>query len=261
MGTEFSYVTVNMFEILKGGLEKTGFKDASQDLLEIRSVKDLEEVEILRDSLEISERGIRAAIELVQPGMTEVEVAAEVERIMRKAGSNRTAFESVIASGLRSGHKLASAKQKRINTNEFVVLNVSAIYNGYCSDVARTIYTGKPGEKHKKVFEVSKKALAKAIEEIKPGTTSDDVTASVRAFLKSTPVEDIIGISGHGIGLELYEYPRISEDEVHLIKPGMVICVKVETSILEVGGLRMEETVVVTEDGLEVLNKLPLETV
>jgi Xaa-Pro aminopeptidase len=261
IGIEFSQVTVSSFEALKANLEKTGFKDISDDILEVRSVKDYEEVETIRDSLEISERGIRTAIELIQPGITELEVAAEVERTMRKAGSRRTAFDSVIASGTRSGYKLASARQKKIDLNEFVAIHVSAVYNEYCSEVARTIYTGKPEEKHKKIFELSKRTLTKAIEQIRPGITSEDIVIQVRSFVKNLPAEGIIEVSGHGIGLDLYEYPRILEDEIRLIKPGMVVCVKVETSIRDVGGLRIEETVLVTDDGQEVLNKLPIETV
>jgi Xaa-Pro aminopeptidase len=261
IGIEFSHITVSSFEALKGRLEKTGFKDVSDDILEVRSVKDYEEVETLRDSLEITERGIRTAIELIQPGITELEVAAEVERTMRKAGSRRTVFDSVIASGPRSGQKVASAKQKKIDLNEFVAIDVSAIYNEYCSEVARTIYTGKPGEKHKKVFELSKRTLAKAIEQIRPGITSEEIVTPIKNFVKNLLMEGDIEVSGHGIGLELYEYPKILEEEIRLIKPGMVICVKVETSIREVGGLRIEETVLVTDDGQEVLNKLPIETV
>nr|MDO8135875.1 Xaa-Pro peptidase family protein [Candidatus Njordarchaeum guaymaensis] len=262
IGMEFSHVTVSTFEMLRRRLDKTGFKDVSEILLETRSVKDYEETEMLRDSLEISERGIRTGIELIQPGITELEVAAEVERTMRKAGSKRTAFDSVIASGLRSGQRLTSAKQKRIDADELVVMNVSAIHNEYCSDVARTIYTGKPGEKHKKFFELSKKTLSKAIEQITPGTTSGEIVSSVRHFLRTLSVgENTMDISGYGIGLELYEYPRIFEDEVHLIKPGMVICVKVGMLIREVGGIRIGETILVTDEGKEVLNKLPVDTI
>jgi Xaa-Pro aminopeptidase len=261
IGIEFSQITVSFFEALRASLEKTGFKDISGDILEVRSVKDYEEIETIRDSLEISERGIRTAIELIQPGITELEVAAEVERTMRKAGSRGTAFDSVIASGPRSGDKLASAKQKKIDMNEFVAIDVSAIYNEYRSEVARTIYTGKPEEKHKRIFELSKRTLTKTIEQIRPGITSEEIVIPVRSFVKDLAAEGSIEVSGHGIGLDLYEYPRILENEIRIIKPGMVICVKVETSIRDIGGLRIEETVLVTDDGQEVLNKLPIETV
>jgi Xaa-Pro aminopeptidase len=261
IGIEFSHLSVSTFEILRSHLEKTGFKDVSEDLLDIRSVKDYEEVETLRDSLEITERGIRTAIELIQPGVTELEVAAEVERTMRKAGSKRTAFDSMIASGLRSGQKVTSAKERKIDSDEFVAIDVSAIYNEYCSDVARTIYTGKPTERHKKAFELSKKALTKAIEQIRPGATSSDIVASIKSFLKNLPAESSIDVTGHGIGLELYEWPRIFENEVRLIKPGMVICVKVQNLMRDIGGIKLEETVLVNDFAQEVLNRLPVETI
>jgi Xaa-Pro aminopeptidase len=261
IGIEYSHISVSTFETLKSNLEKTGFKDISEDLLDIRSVKDYEEVETLRDSLEVTERGIRTAIELVQPGVTELEVAAEVERTMRKAGSKRTAFDSIIASGRRSGQKLTSAKQRKIDADEFVAIDVSAIYNEYCSDVARTIYTGKPTEKHKKIFELSKRALSKAVEQIRPGTTSNEIVTSMKTILKGSSAEESIDITGHGIGLELYEWPRIFEGEVRLVKPGMVICIKVDTSIPEIGGIKLGETVLVTDYAQEVLNRLPVETI
>jgi Xaa-Pro dipeptidase len=262
IGLEFSYVSVSTFETLRRRLDKTGFKDASEILLATRSVKDYEEIETLRDSLEISEKGIRTAIELIQPGITEIEVAAEVERIMRKSGSKRTGFDSVIASGPRNGRELASAKQKRIDTGELVAINVSAIRNEYYSDVARTIYTGKPGEKHKKFFELTKKALSKMIEQITPGTTSSEIIGSFTHFLRTLSLGDnTLSISGNGIGLELCEYPRIFRDEVHLVKPSMVICVRVGSSIREIGGIRIGETILVTDEGKEVLNKLPIDTI
>jgi Xaa-Pro aminopeptidase len=248
--------------MLRRRLDKTGFKDSSGILLETRSVKDYEETEKLRESLEISEKGIRTAIELIQPGITEIEVAAEVERTMRRSGSKKTAFDTVIASGLRSGQKLTSAHQKRIEAGELVVMNVSAIRNEYCSDVARTIYTGKPGEKHKKFFELSKNVLAKAIDQITPGATSTTIANSISHYLGTLVAgETTLDIQAYGIGLEPQEYPRIFEDEVHLIKPSMIICAKVGCSIPEVGGLRMAETVLVTDDGKEVLNKLPIDTI
>ena len=261
IGIEFSHLSVSTFETLRSHLEKTGFKDVSEDLLDIRSVKDYEEVETLRDSLEIAERGIRTAIELIQPGITEIEVAAEVERTMRRAGSKRTAFDSMIASGLRSGQKLTSARQKKIDSDEFVAIDVSAIYNEYCSDVARTIYTGKPTERHKKSFELTRKVLAKTIEQIRPGATSSDIVVSTRNLMKNLSAEPGVDVTSHGIGLELYEWPRVFENEVRLIKPGMVICIKVQNLIHDTGGIKLEETVLVTDVAQEVMNKLPVETI
>jgi Xaa-Pro aminopeptidase len=261
IGIEFSHLSVSTFETLRSHLEKTGFKDVSEDLLDIRSVKDYEEVETLRDSLEITERGIRTAIELIQPGITELEVAAEVERTMRKAGSKRTAFDSMIASGLRSGQKLTSAKQKKIDSEEFVAIDVSAIYNEYCSDVARTIYTGKPTERHKKAFELTKKALTRTIEQLRPGATSSEVVTSTKNLLKNLSAESGLDVTGHGIGLELYEWPRVFENEVRLIKPGMVICIKVQNLIHDTGGIKLEETVLITDYAQEVMNRLPVETI
>jgi Xaa-Pro aminopeptidase len=141
-------------------------------------------------------------------------------------------------------------------------MNVSAVRNEYCSDVARTIYTGKPGDKHKKFFELSKKILSTAIEQITPGATSSAIASSVRHFTRTLSAgESTMDISGYGVGLELYEYPRIFEDEVHLIKPSMVICVKVGCPIQGVGGLKMGETILVTDESREVLNKLPVDTI
>jgi Xaa-Pro aminopeptidase len=261
IGIEFSHLSVSTFETLRSRLEKTGFKDISEDLLDIRSVKDYEEVETLRDSLEITERGIRTAIELIQPGITELEVAAEVERTMRRAGSKRTAFDSMIASGLRSGQKLTSARQKEIDSDEFVAIDVSAIYNEYCSDVARTIYTGRPSERHKKAFELTKRVLTKTIEQMRPGATSSDIVASTKGLLKTLGAEADVDVTGHGIGLELYEWPRVFENEVRLIKPGMVLCVKVQNLIHDIGGIKLEETVLVTDFAQEVMNRLPVETI
>ncbi|MGQ9721778.1 MAG: M24 family metallopeptidase [Candidatus Jordarchaeum sp.] len=261
IGVELSNLPAFTFENLKKKMPKIGFKDISRNVWEMRMYKDLMEIENIQKALEIAEKGLRTAIEIISPGTTEIQVAVEVESALRKAGSQRALFESVVVSGSKSAYPYAIAGNKKIEENELVLINIAASYNEYCADVARTIFTGSPHKKHKEIFEVVKQALNNALQYSKPGVALGQLDLVARKVIKEKGYEPFfIHPIGHGIGLDQYEPPIISLNNTEIIREGLILSLEPAIYIPEFGGLKIEETVLITEDGHQVLNKLPIET-
>jgi len=261
IGVELSRLSVSTFESLKKKLPKVGFKDISKSVWEMRMYKDITEIENIQRAMEIAEKGLRTAIEIISPGTTEIQVAVEVESALRRAGSQKALFESVVVSGAKSAYPYAIAGNKKIEENELVMINVAASYNEYCADVARTIFTGSPNKKHKEIFEVVKQAFTDTLQYAKPGLPLGQLDQAARRVIKEKGYEPFfIHPIGHGIGLDQYEPPIISLNNTDKIREGLILNLEPAIYIPEFGGLKIENTILITEEGNQVLNKLPIET-
>jgi len=261
IGVEFYDMKVYLFEEMKKELPKTGFKDVSSGFWRIRSTKDMAEIDNIQKAAEIAEKGLRTALEMINPGVSEVEVLSEVESTMMKAGSQGEDVESSIVSGERSAYPYEKASNKKIGENEIVVIVVSAAYNGYHARLSRTLYTGKPKEKHKEIFGIVNRAFQSAVSELKPGSPLGNVDQAARKTVKEGGYEEFfIYPTGHGVGLDIKEPPIISLNNNEPVRAGMVFSIKPAIYIPRFGGIRVENTVVVREEGGKSINKIPLET-
>jgi Xaa-Pro aminopeptidase len=261
IGVELSRLPVSTFENLKKKLPKVGFKDVSKSVWEMRMYKDIAEIENIQKATEIAEKGLRTAIEIISPGTTEIQVAVEVESALRRAGSQKVLFESMVVSGSKSAYPYAIAGNKKIEENELVMINVAASYNEYCANVARTIFTGSPHKKHKEIFEVVKEAFNNSLQYAKPGLPLGQLDQAARTVIKEKGYEPFfIHPIGHGIGLDQYEPPIVSLNNTDKIKEGLILNLEPAIYIPEFGGLKIENTILITEGGNQVLNKLPIET-
>ncbi len=263
MGVELDFITARRFEELKHLFPDAGFKDISPMLNELRMVKDEAEIERLMTALKIAECGVRTAIEVIQPGITEIEVVAEVEHTLRKAGATGTGYPTVIASGPNARCPYARASNREIRGSEFVVIAISAIYQEYCSDVARTVITGQPNKSQRQLFECARSSIEVAIEQLTPGINCRDVALSVFGNVEEQGYsEDLFGAMGHSIGLQPREQPIFTFDNDTLIIPGQVFCIETGLHRPKLGGVYLCETVVHQRgDSFTVLNEIPLTTV
>ncbi|MHA1721554.1 MAG: M24 family metallopeptidase [Candidatus Baldrarchaeia archaeon] len=258
IGLELGYLPVKFFEAFRNYVPDAGFKDITNDIMMARMIKDYNEIDRIKKSLEISEKGLRTAIEIIEPGISEIEIAAEIENAMRKAGAQKTGFETIVASGPKSAQPRATAGTRKINENDFVIINTSAVFGEYYSDITRTLFLGTPNNEHKKMFETIKAALKDATERISPGTRVGDIDKAARKTIHDAGFENyFVHASGHGIGLELHEPPRITLDCEDILKPGMVLCIEPGIYKPRKGGVRIENMVLVTEEGYQILNELP----
>ncbi len=263
IGVELDFVTARWFEKLKHLFPEAGFKDISSILIELRMAKDEAEIEHLKASLKIAECGVRTAIEVIQPGITEIEVAAEVEHTLRKAGATGTGYPTVIASGPNTRCPYARASNREIRDSEFVVIAISAVYQEYCSDVARTVITRKPNKSQKHLFECARSSLEVAIEQLTPGISCRDIALLVYSVAEEQGyAENLFGTMGHSIGLQPREQPLFNFDNDTPIIPGQVFCIETGLHRPKLGGVYLCDMIVHQKDEtFTLLNEVPLTTV
>ncbi len=175
---------------------------------------------------------------------------------MRKQGAERIAFDSIVAGGRRSALPHATSSARRVGKNCFLVLDFGAVYQGYCSDLTRTVYVGNPGQRELKIYQAVHGAQQRALETIVDGTELSKVDAAARDFLAQLNLSKYFGHNlGHGVGLEIHEAPTLKAGLKRKLRAGMVFTVEPGVYIKELGGVRIEDLIVVEESGIEILTK------
>lgn len=229
-----------------------------------RIVKDAREVATLRHA---ADRLSRVALDIgpaIQPGRTELEIAAEVDAAIRRAGFSRPAFETIVASGPNSALPHAQPTDRVLGPGEGVLLDFGGVYDGYCVDLTRTVQLPPVDEGFRRLFEAVAAAWREAIAAVRPGIPASDVDAAARAALDRYGLADAFGHgTGHGLGLEVHEDPRIGRPTSGIpdvsLEAGMVFTIEPGAYVPGVGGVRIEDDVLVTATGCELLTHVPLD--
>jgi Xaa-Pro dipeptidase len=222
----------------------------------LRAVKSSDEVEFIRNACEITSVGVNVAYEVVEPGVSEQEVVTEVEYAMRKHDSMGTAFGTIVASGADSAFPHGSCKSRIIMEGDLVVVDLGAMVNGYRSDVTRTMVAGKISSRQQEIYGTVKAAQDLAVKAISAGVKAVDVDAVAMEIIGRTGFRDcFVHNLGHGVGLDIHEAPILSPDSKDVLEAGNVVTVEPGIYIVGFGGVRIEDTVLVTEEGVEKLTK------
>lgn len=228
----------------------------------IRLIKTEDELTIIKQACKIADDAYEHILTYIQPGMTELDVSNELEFFMRKQGATSSSFDIIVASGTRSALPHGVATDKVIETGDFVTLDFGAYYNGYVSDVTRTLAVGEPSDKLKEIYQVVLDSQLLALEKIKPGMTGKEADAISRDYIASKGYGEAFGHSlGHGIGLEVHEGPGLSSRSDVVLEPGMVITIEPGIYLPGIGGVRIEDDALVTETGVEKLTHTSKELV
>ena len=221
---------------------------------EHRMVKEPAEVECLRAAVKLGSSLFDQAIAAIRPGVTERAVAAELEYAARCAGAEGMAFETIIAAGRRSALPHGLASLQPIPRRGFVTLDFGVILGGYCSDMTRTVYVGKPAAQAQRLYQAVREAQEAALAAVQPGRSVAEVDQAARRVLRRAGLAKCFTHStGHGVGLEIHEPPRVAREEQDVLRPGMVITIEPGAYIPGYGGVRIEDMVVVTTTSCEVL--------
>ncbi|WP_461863228.1 Xaa-Pro dipeptidase PepQ [Thermococcus sp.] len=245
--------------------EKAGIKkfEAIDDVIkELRIVKTPGEIELIEAACGIADMAMMAALEDISEGKREREIAARMEYVMKMNGAEKPAFDTIIASGWRSALPHGVASDKRIERGELVVIDEGALYRHYNSDTTRTIVVGSPNKKQKDIYEAVLEAQKKGVREAGPGMTAKELDTIVRNVIKEYGYgENFIHSTGHGVGLEIHEWPRVSQQDDTVLKPGMVVTIEPGIYIPKFGGVRIEDTIVITKSGARRLTKTERELI
>jgi Xaa-Pro aminopeptidase len=217
-------------------------------------VKDRQEIQRLREAVMLGASLFPIALQAIRPGVTEIEVAAALEYAARKAGASGMSFPTIIASGARSALAHGPASEQPIPSEGFVVCDFGVILAGYCSDMTRTVYLGAVTADALVTYEAVSEAQQAAIEAVRPGVSVGEVDRAARKSLKKRKLAKFFTHStGHGVGLEIHEAPRVAIGQHEVLRPGMIITIEPGLYIPGKWGVRIEDMVLVTEHGCEVL--------
>lgn len=252
LGFESEDVTVGLLGRLDDALpEGVEFVGTSNVVEEMRAVKDENELATLRRAIALADAAYAHIADFMQPGMTEHQVAWELESFMRTHGAEKAAFEIIAAAGPNGAMPHARATDRVIQAGEPVVMDLGAVVDGYCSDLTRTVVLGKADSQYRKVYEIVLQAQQAALRDIRPGMTGQEADALARQVITEAGYGDAFGHGlGHGVGLLVHEKPsmgRLSDKEV--LQPGMVFSIEPGIYLPGWGGVRIEDLVLLGEDG------------
>lgn len=224
----------------------------------LRMLKDAAELAQMRRAAILAGEVVQSAIGLLKPGIREFEVAAEIEYQMRKRGASGPAFETIVAFGERAALPHARPTAKRLRKNELVVLDLGAILGHYCSDITRTVYVGRAPKRIRIWYQAVLEAQGAAISAAKSGAACMDVDGAARQVLAGYRLEHLfVHSTGHGLGLEVHEDPRVAKGQNRRLEPGNVITIEPGVYSAGIGGIRIEDDVAIHADRTEVLTRAP----
>ena len=268
IGIEAGHLTVARQEWLTRTWQSRGagisVRSTERFIERFRAVKDAAEVTVLREAAQRLTAVAAAAFASVRSGITEREVAAVIETALRQAGYERPAFDTIVASGPNSALPHYRAGDRELHAGDLVVLDFGGVLDGYCSDLTRTVSVGNPSPDAVRLHAAVREAQAAAIDTVKPGVTTADVDGAARQVLVAHGLGEAFGHgTGHGLGLDVHEEPRVSKPRSDVpperLEPGMVFTIEPGAYVPGFGGVRIEDDVLVTETGYEVLTSVPRE--
>jgi Xaa-Pro aminopeptidase len=255
IGFEADYVSYSGWETLRSGSVEPVPRSGLVERL--RAVKDEEELRALRRACEITDRVYARLADERFDGRTERDVAWTLEQLFHDEGAHGFAFEAVVASGPNAAKPHSRATEREIQTRETVVVDAGCIIDGYASDYTRTFATGPLDDELREAYAVCLEAQQAALEGLRVGLTGVEADAIARDVVDATRFSRLFGHGlGHGLGLEVHEAPRMSTESSDTLAPGNVVTVEPGIYIPGLGGIRIEDDVVVTEDGIENMTSL-----
>ena len=261
IGFEKAHLKYGDYEALKEHLRLGASLEPASGIVEQeRMVKSDEEIQRIRRSVETNSKAFDGAVNRVRAGMTERDLAAELEYQMRRLGAEHAAFETIVAAGERSALPHARPGNHAIAANQMLLIDMGATQDGYTSDMTRMLFVGTPPPRAQRLYDAVLEAQLAAIGAVRDGIVASSVDRSARQALRSRGLDKaFVHSTGHGLGLEIHEPPRLGKRDKTRLRAGMVVTIEPGAYLEGFGGVRIEDTVLVTGEGCEVLTPTPKE--
>ncbi len=260
LGVEKEALSLERAELLREIVPKIEFAAASPLVNALRVAKDAEEAAKLREAARMVDAVLREGLKALRPGMTEMELLAVLETHAKRIGSRKMAFDTIVLSGAKSAEPHGHASNDPILNNEFLLIDMGVEFEGYFSDITRTYALGDVSDRHRDVYEAVLKGQKAAIEATKPGAPIGVLDQTARGIIREAGFGDkFTHRLGHGLGLDVHEYPSLTGDVDAPLEPGMCFTIEPGVYIEGFGGVRIEDDILVTNDGHEVLTHSPKE--
>ena len=252
LGFEAFQVRYSTYEVFKARLMVRELVPLADEVARLRRIKTPEEIALHREAEHIGDVAFEEILKEIKPGMTELEIAAKLEYIMKMNGADKLSFDSIVATGVNSSKPHAEPGHRKVAAGDFLTMDFGCVYQGYCSDMTRTIVVGKASEKQKEIYDTVLKAQLAVLTMLKSGLSGKAYDKVARDVIYGAGYEGYFGHGlGHSVGLEIHENPRFSMTEEEIIEAGMIMTVEPGIYLPEFGGVRIEDMVVLTEDGYE----------
>lgn len=252
IGFEDKTISYNSFKMMSRAMPAVTAIGVSDDLNEFRKVKSEEECKNIRRAEQIGDMAFEHILPFIKPGITEREIALELEYFMKKQGASSLSFDTIVAVGERSALPHANLTDRKVEEGKVVLMDYGCVYNGYCSDMTRTVAVGYADDKTKNIYDAVLNAQLAAIDAIKPGIYNKEVDKVARDIIANAGYGEAFTHSlGHGVGLEIHEQPNLSPRSEDILKAGNIVTVEPGIYVEGFCGIRIEDLVMVRADGCE----------
>lgn len=260
LGYDEEKFDVALFNKIRKRMPKLELHSISREIREKRAVKNESEVELIAKAALIADLTFDCIVHIIRPGMTEQEISAHIDYLIKTFKGEYPAFETLVSSGKLSAYPHGKPSDKQVKAGELIILDFGARYKGYNSDITRMVSIGEPSKKQSSAYNAVLKAQQAAISKIKDGVSADLIDSAARDVLKKEKLgKYFVHGTGHGVGLQVHEAPRVSNKSKDVLKEGMVITVEPGVYLHGFGGFRVEDMVLVKKSGYELLTKSPRE--
>jgi Xaa-Pro dipeptidase len=257
---EKEHMNVERYEAISNLFSGAAFVSAEEKLRKLRMVKDEKELEIIREACSLADFAIETGCAEIQEGKTELEVLAAVEYALKKKGVNEMSFSTMVLTGANGASPHGTPGMTKIQKGDLVLFDLGVVWNGYCSDITRTVAYGDINDKQKEIYDTVLKAQLAAVEASKPGAPCSEIDLTARNLISEAGYGDYFPHRlGHGLGVSVHEYPSLTETNSLLLEEGMVFTIEPGIYVPGVAGVRIEDDLAVTADGVEILTKFPKE--
>ncbi|ANU23688.1 M24 family metallopeptidase [Planococcus donghaensis] len=260
MAVEKAHMTVERYESLLSFFGSLSITQLDEQLNAMRVIKDDAELQILREAAALADYAIEVAARTIKEGITEIEVMTEIELALKKRGVTHMSFDTTVLTGDRAASPHGKTGEYKLKQGDLVLFDLGVVHKGYCSDITRTLALGEPNEEQKEVYDVVYRSEMAALEAVKPGVTAAELDQISRKVIADAGYGDYFTHRlGHGLGIDVHEFPSIHGENTMKIEKGMVFTLEPGIYVPGKVGVRIEDDVAVTADGYEVLTKYPKE--
>ena len=262
LGFEKNFITVAQHAKWTSEMEGIELVPLEDILLDLRAVKDEEELELLAQAAAIADKAFAHILGFLKPGISERRVALELERHMQDLGAAGTSFETIVASGVRSSMPHGVASEKLLEKNDFITMDFGCVYKGYCSDMTRTVVMGKANPRQKEIYAIVLEAQLAGVQGIRAGISGQEADSLARDIIAAKGYGEQFGHGlGHGVGLAIHESPRAGITSEDILVVNNIVTIEPGIYLPDWGGVRIEDMVVVQEGGCRNLTASPKELI
>jgi Xaa-Pro dipeptidase len=260
LAVEKDHLSYRRAESLKSILPGARLVSAEDRMHQLRMIKDAKEIGIMREAARLADYGVEVGISALKEGVTETEVVAAIEMALKQKGIQEMAFSTMVLFGEKSGLPHGTPGDRRLREGDLVLFDLGVVLEGYCSDITRTVAYRSAGEQQREIYETVLQAQLNALGACKPGTPIGELDRTARDVIEQAGYGNHFPHRlGHGLGIEVHEYPSLTNTNTQPLQPGMVFTVEPGIYVEGVGGVRIEDDVMITEEGCEILTHFPKE--